>query len=96
MLTYVWCDNGEGAQVGLPHVLCQCVCVLLVVAQQRRRAALPVLDQLPVWLRLWRQDGAPHTDQVLSESGDSSVRQHVTTEREMKYDASLQTLHERL
>lgn len=64
-LTYVRRDDGEGAEVGLPHVLCQCVCVVLVVAQQRRRATLRVLDQLPVRPCVWRQDGAAHTDQIL-------------------------------
>lgn len=69
-LTYVWCDDGEGAEVRLPHVLCQCVGVFLVVAQQCRRAALRVLDQLPVRPCVWRQDGAAHTDQILSENGE--------------------------
>lgn len=61
----MWCDYGEGAQVGFSHVLCHCVCVILVVAQQRRRAAFRVLDQLPVQPCVWRQDGAAHTDQIL-------------------------------
>lgn len=66
ILTYVRRDDGEGAQVGLPHVLSQRVGVILVVPQQRRRAALRVLDQLPVRLRFWSQDAAAHRDQVLS------------------------------
>lgn len=65
-LTNVRCDDGERAEVCLPHVLCQCVGVLLVVAQQRRCAALRVLDQLPVQPCVGRQDGAAHTDQILS------------------------------
>lgn len=73
MQTYVWCDNGEGAEVSLPHVLRQCVCVFLVVAQERRRATLRVLDQLPVLPCVWRQDGAAHSDQILSENSESSV-----------------------
>lgn len=72
-LTYMWCDDGEGAEVGLPHVLCQCVCVILVVSQQCRCTALRVLDQLPVQPCVWRQDGAAHTDQILSENSESSV-----------------------
>lgn len=71
-LTYVRRDNGEGAEVGLPHVLRQCVGVLLKAAQQRRRAALGVLDELPVWPCVWRQDGAAHADQVLSGDSQSS------------------------
>lgn len=62
-------DEGEGAEVGLPHVLRQRVGVLFEMAQQRRRAALRVLYELPVWPCVWRQDGAAHADQVLS--GDS-------------------------
>lgn len=73
MLTNVWGDDGEGAEVSLPHVLCQCVCIFLIVAQQHRRATFRVLDQLPVLLCLWRQDGAAHTDQILSENSESSV-----------------------
>lgn len=68
ILTYVRRDDGEGAQVGLPHVLSQRVGVILVLPQQRRRAALRVLDQLPVRLRFWSQDAATHRDQILSES----------------------------
>lgn len=67
------CDEGEGAEVGLPHVLRQRVGVLLEMAQQRRRAALGVLDELPVWPRVWRQDGAAHTDQILSGDSERSV-----------------------
>lgn len=67
------CDDGERAEVRLPHVLCQCVGVLLVVAQQRRRAALRVLDQLPVQPCVRRQDGAAHTDQILKKQRAFSV-----------------------
>lgn len=68
VLTYVGRDDGEGAQVGLPHVLGQSARVLLVVAQQNRRAALRALEELPVRSWVWRQDGAAHTDQILLES----------------------------
>lgn len=66
-------DNCEGAEVGLPHVLRQRVGVLLKAAQQRRRAALRVLDELPVWPCVWRQDGAAHADQILSGDSERSV-----------------------
>ena len=59
------CDDGEGAEVGLPHVLRQRVGVVLEVPQQRRRATLRVLDQLPVGPRVGGQDGAAHAHQVL-------------------------------
>ena len=71
VLTDVRRDDGEGAEVGLPHVLCQCVCVILVVAEQRRRAALRDLDQLPVQPCVWGQNGAAHTDQILSENSET-------------------------
>lgn len=58
-------DHGEGAQVGLPHVLRQRVGVLLEVPQQRRRAAFRLLDHLPVEPRVRRQDGAAHAHHVL-------------------------------
>lgn len=64
-LTNIWCDDGKGAEVGLPHILRQCVGVFLVAAQQRCRAALRVLYELPVWTRFWRQDGTAHADQIL-------------------------------
>lgn len=64
-LTDVRRDEGEGAEVGLPHVLRQRVGVLLEVSQQRRRATLRVLDHLPVELRVRRQDGAAHAHQIL-------------------------------
>lgn len=97
-LTYVWCDDGEGAEVGLPHVLCQRVCVFLKVAQQRRWAALSALDQLPVRSRVWRQDGAAHTDQILSEKKQRvfSVTGGHSREKGMKCYVSLQIQHERL
>ena len=58
-------DDGEGAEVGLPHVLRQRVGVVLEASQQCRRAALRVLDQLPVGARVRGQDGAAHAHQVL-------------------------------
>lgn len=58
-------DDGEGAEVGLPHVLRQRVGVLLKVSQQRRRAALRLLDHLPVEPRVRRQDGAAHAHHIL-------------------------------
>ena len=64
-LTYMRGDDGEGAEVGLPHVLRQCVGVLLVAAQQGGRASLRVLDQLPVRPRVRGQDGTAHAHQVL-------------------------------
>lgn len=73
MLTNVGCDEGEGAEVGLPHVLCQCVGVLLEVSQQRRRTALRVLDHLPVQPRIRGQDGTAHTHQILSGNSESRV-----------------------
>lgn len=37
-------DDGEGAQVGLPHVLRERVRILLKLSQQCCRAALRLLD----------------------------------------------------
>lgn len=64
-LTDVRRDDGEGAEVGLPHVARQRVGVLLEAAQQCRRAPLRVLDELPVWPCVWSQDGAADPDQIL-------------------------------
>lgn len=75
-LTYVRRDNGEGAEVGLPHVLRQRVGVLLEAVQQRRRAALGTLDELPVWPCVRSQDGAAHADQILSGDSERSVGQN--------------------
>lgn len=72
-LTDVRRDEGEGAEVGLPHVLRQRVGVLLEVSQQRRRAALRVLDHLPVEPRVRRQDGAAHAHQILRGNSQSCV-----------------------
>lgn len=72
-LTDVRRDEGEGAEVGLPHVLRQRVGVLLEVSQQRRRAALRVLDHLPVEPRVRRQDGAAHAHQILRGNSQSRV-----------------------
>lgn len=88
ILTDVRSDDGEGAQVGLPHVLGQCVCVFLVVSQQRGRAALSMLDQLPVRLCFWSQDAAAHRDQILSES--SSELQNHRDETFFEFPSSLQ------
>ena len=69
VLTYVRRDDGEGAQVGLPHVLSQGVGVVLKLAQQYSCAPLGVLDELPVRPRARGQDGTAHADQVLREGG---------------------------
>lgn len=52
VLTDVGRDDGEGAQVGLPHVLGERVGVLLELSQQCGRAALRLLDELPVAARV--------------------------------------------
>lgn len=72
-LTDVRRDDGEGAEVGLAHVLRQRVGVLLEVSQQRRRAALRVLDHLPVEPRVRRQDGAAHAHQILRGNSQRGV-----------------------
>lgn len=72
-LTDVRRDDGEGAEVGLPHVLRQRVGVLLEVSQQRRRAALRLLDHLPVEPCVRRQDGAAHAHHVLPGNSQRSV-----------------------
>lgn len=64
-LTDVGGDDGEGAEVGLAHVLCQGAGVVLKVLQQPRRAALRLLDQLPVPLVAGVQQRAAHPQQVL-------------------------------
>lgn len=50
ILTHVVCDDGEGPQVGLPHVLYQSVGVLLKVVQQMCRPSIRALYILPVLL----------------------------------------------
>lgn len=76
VLTDVGRDDGEGAEVGLPHILGQGVGVLLVLAQQCCRATLRLLDQLPVRTGLPCQDGTAHLQQVLRERqrGEGSKR----------------------
>lgn len=64
-LTDVGRDDGEGAQVGLPHVLGERVGVLLELSKQCGCAALRLLDELPVAARVRRQDGTAHLHQVL-------------------------------
>lgn len=66
-LTDVGGDDGEGAEVGLAHVLCQGAGVVLEVLQQPGRAALRLLDQLPVPLVAGVQQGAAHPQQVLGD-----------------------------
>ncbi len=65
--TDVWRDDGEGAQVSLPHVLRERVRILLELSQQCGRAALRLLDELPVSARFRRQYSAAHVHQVLSQ-----------------------------
>lgn len=65
LLTHVVCDDGERFQVGLPDVLCQRVGVLLKVAQQMRRAAVRLLDLLPVVFGVGVQYGAAGLYQIL-------------------------------
>lgn len=72
-LTDVRRDDGEGAEVRLPHVLRQRVGVFLEVSQQRRRAAFRLLDHLPVEPRVRRQDGAAHVHHILPGKSQSSV-----------------------
>lgn len=66
-LTDVGGDDGEGAEVGLAHVLRQGAGVVLKVLQQPGRAALRLLDQLPVPLVAGVQQGAAHPQQVLGD-----------------------------
>lgn len=64
-LTNVGRDDGEGAQVGVPHVLGQGAGIGLIVLQQPGGAALRLLDQLPVPLVGRIQEGAAHAQQIL-------------------------------
>lgn len=73
MLTYMWGYDGEGAEVGLPHVLCQRAGIVFILAEQGSRAPLCVLDQLPVWPCGRGQDGTAHMHQVLSKHSRGSV-----------------------
>lgn len=65
LLTHVVCDDGEWFQVGFPDVLRQRVCILLKTTQQMSRAALRLLDLLPVLLVGRIQYGASSSHQVL-------------------------------
>lgn len=47
-LTHIVSDDGEWYEVGLPHVPCQVVGVILKVAQQVGGSPLRALDLLPV------------------------------------------------
>lgn len=65
ILTHVVCDDGEGSQVGLPHVLYQRVGVLLKVAQQMCRPSIRALYLLPVLLVDRVKDGTSSFNDVL-------------------------------
>lgn len=65
ILTHVVSDDGEGSQVGLPHVLYQSVGVLLKVAQQMCRPTIRALYLLPVLLVDWVKNGTSSFNDVL-------------------------------
>lgn len=64
-LTHVVSNDGEGFQVSFPDVLCQCVGVVLKVAEQVRCATLCPLDLLPVLLGIRIQYGTACSHQIL-------------------------------